>query len=680
MKRMHNLRDVFIVYSSEDRAFVQKEVIKGLKNNGISCLDHEKHFLGGALAVENIQKAILCTRKTVVVLTPNSLQSSWVKYEHLLSLEKSAHTKKVALCYLLCDVKKEEISKFNVLSNTVVVEVDCNKDDWIEKLIKIVTAEQSIESVLPAGNLAVGQVWSHWNGFHKIVLPELKIKIEGSEFYKSNPGHMPVKYFELIPLSCECYDDLTKADNRISIVGSILIQENPRKYTVTVYRILGENKHPYYFVSGYPNVLKVIQRLEKDQQWLKTSQETSHCLTATDRLLQVWRFYYTMNHLLNHPMNRACNNMVRLLVYDDRAVNHSVYDLLLQAVREELLKTSSHHLEKNSVVKRKSVPHPKSRKVCIVASEDSPLELETKNELCELLEREGFDIYDYLKSGQSKIQAFSECISSVQWAIFLFSHDTLKADKFHMYMYNMTLHQNVEKNQLHVIPLLIDVPDDIIPEDFAWVTYIKKEKNYQKRLIETLKCENISLDCSVPAVDVTTGLAWAYVLNYLVINVPVYLQLMDKEFGQCIENPIKIYLLVPASCNTSKKIDPPTDSDKIRFLTQLATKETQVAGALRRYELNLYTVNEAPGKDTPVAVQMVTPIGCLWEMGRQGALSGLKPETLHDQAWKFCKLTTKILEESVKAVEMKLAERVELLYYDDEKCSPADAIIGALTQ
>ncbi|KAL3848315.1 hypothetical protein ACJMK2_019183, partial [Sinanodonta woodiana] len=535
--------------------------------------------------------------------------------------------------------------------------------------------EQSIESVLPAGNLAVGQVWSHWNGFHRVVLPELKIKIEGSKFYKSNPRNMPVKYFELIPLSCECYDDLTKADNRISMVGSILMQEIPRKYTVTVYHIFGENGNPYYFVSGYPNVLKVIHRLEKEEQWLKTNQETSQCLSATDRQLQAWCFYYTMNHLLNHPMNRPCNNMVRLLVYDDKAVNHSLYDLLLQAIKEELLKTSNHHLGKNSVVKRKPVlqsssgcTHPMSRKVCIVASEDSSSEHDTKRELCELLEREGFVIYDYqhFKPGQPVLQSLSECISSVQWAIFLFSKDTFKKDEFHMFMYNMTLHENVEKNQLHVIPLLIDVPDDLISEDFAWVTYIKKEKHYERRLLETLKCENISMDCSVPTIDVITGLAWAYVLNYLVIYVPEYLKLIDEEFNQCIENPMKIYLLIPASCDTRKQIDPPTDSDKIRFLTKLATVETQVAGTLRRYEINIYTVNEAPGKDTPVAVQMATPIGCLWEMSRHAALSGLKLETLHDQAWKFCKLTTKILEKSVKAVEMKLAERVELLYYDGQ--------------
>jgi len=35
--------------------------------------------------------------------------------------------------------------------------------------------EKTIQSVLPAGNVAHGQAWSHFCGFHEIVLPRKSI-------------------------------------------------------------------------------------------------------------------------------------------------------------------------------------------------------------------------------------------------------------------------------------------------------------------------------------------------------------------------------------------------------------------------------------------------------------------------------------------------------------------------
>ena len=83
--------DAFVVYDKNDFEFVRNELYKNLdKKDGEDEVDnqtrfrlcfHERDFMPGATIEENILKAIDCSRKTIVVLSRNFLQSKWCDFE-----------------------------------------------------------------------------------------------------------------------------------------------------------------------------------------------------------------------------------------------------------------------------------------------------------------------------------------------------------------------------------------------------------------------------------------------------------------------------------------------------------------------------------------------------------------------------------------------------------------------
>lgn len=77
--------DVFISYSRRDQDWVQKWLIPTLKKAGLrTCIDYESFDLGAHLIAE-IERAVLSSRKTVIVLTPDYLNSAWTNMETILT-------------------------------------------------------------------------------------------------------------------------------------------------------------------------------------------------------------------------------------------------------------------------------------------------------------------------------------------------------------------------------------------------------------------------------------------------------------------------------------------------------------------------------------------------------------------------------------------------------------------
>lgn len=76
--------DVFISYSRKNEAWVQGELLPRLTGQGFSvCIDTECFDLG-APSLTEMERAILTSRKTVLVLTPEYLGSDWTQFERLL--------------------------------------------------------------------------------------------------------------------------------------------------------------------------------------------------------------------------------------------------------------------------------------------------------------------------------------------------------------------------------------------------------------------------------------------------------------------------------------------------------------------------------------------------------------------------------------------------------------------
>lgn len=75
--------DVFISYSSQDRAWVRDPLIRRLRAAGLKiCIDWE--FEIGASAVISMENAILRSRKTLLVMTSTYFESQWARFENLM--------------------------------------------------------------------------------------------------------------------------------------------------------------------------------------------------------------------------------------------------------------------------------------------------------------------------------------------------------------------------------------------------------------------------------------------------------------------------------------------------------------------------------------------------------------------------------------------------------------------
>jgi tetratricopeptide (TPR) repeat protein len=99
--------DVFISYSTVDKAWVRGELLKRLKNAGLKvCIDCYD-FQAGAAAIGEIERGIKTSRKILMVLTPNYMTSQWTKFERYLPQTDDPNNEKLVLLPLLkenCDL------------------------------------------------------------------------------------------------------------------------------------------------------------------------------------------------------------------------------------------------------------------------------------------------------------------------------------------------------------------------------------------------------------------------------------------------------------------------------------------------------------------------------------------------------------------------------------------------
>jgi hypothetical protein len=76
--------DVFISYSHHDREWVKYILLPRLEEIGLCCCIDFRDFEVGAPSVSEMERAILSSTKTLVVLSPKYLESEWAKFENLL--------------------------------------------------------------------------------------------------------------------------------------------------------------------------------------------------------------------------------------------------------------------------------------------------------------------------------------------------------------------------------------------------------------------------------------------------------------------------------------------------------------------------------------------------------------------------------------------------------------------
>jgi hypothetical protein len=78
--------DAFISYSHLDRSWVEASLVGPLERAGVRVLIDSSHFVVGAPIVVNMERAVECSRHTLLVLTPEWVKSEWTGFEGMLAL------------------------------------------------------------------------------------------------------------------------------------------------------------------------------------------------------------------------------------------------------------------------------------------------------------------------------------------------------------------------------------------------------------------------------------------------------------------------------------------------------------------------------------------------------------------------------------------------------------------
>jgi hypothetical protein len=105
--------DVFISYSQGDREWVDKWLLPRLEQAGLRVTVDYRDFIVGMPRVENVERAIQNSRRTIVVLTPGWLDSEWNAFEALLlrTMDPAARQRKLLPVLLKPCCKSTELSR-----------------------------------------------------------------------------------------------------------------------------------------------------------------------------------------------------------------------------------------------------------------------------------------------------------------------------------------------------------------------------------------------------------------------------------------------------------------------------------------------------------------------------------------------------------------------------------------
>ncbi|NXO87638.1 STING protein, partial [Sitta europaea] len=200
-------------------------------------------------------------------------------------------------------------------------------------------------------NVAHGLAWSYYVGYLKIVLPRLKKSME--EFSRAHPNVLACrktwKLHILVPLSCDVYDDLEKADSNIQYMTDLsettLARAGTKKrvYKHSLYAVRDEENQLWHCAVEYATPLQCLHAMSQDE---------CAAFSREERLEQAKLFYRTLEEILKG--SKECADAYRLIAYEEaeEAEPHFLSREIVWHLRQE------HHEE--TAVLEGSHPHSPS--------------------------------------------------------------------------------------------------------------------------------------------------------------------------------------------------------------------------------------------------------------------------------------------------------------------------------
>ncbi len=134
--------DVFVSYSHADKDWVLTWLVPRLEEAGIKVGIDFRHFEPGAPILAEMERIILRSRKTLLVITPDFFAGEWTKYEESLAqiLDPTAEERRVIpLLAKPCEDLPLRIRCLNYLDFTEHEQVSYQ----FERLVEIIKSQQN---------------------------------------------------------------------------------------------------------------------------------------------------------------------------------------------------------------------------------------------------------------------------------------------------------------------------------------------------------------------------------------------------------------------------------------------------------------------------------------------------------------------------------------------------------
>lgn len=683
--------DVFIIFASDDQELAT-HILEGLEAASLRCNAQFKpnSFQIGQNVFDNVVYNVKNANRTLLLLTEKSLQSRWVTLETILALEESQRCNSLRLRMIVNNITEKDVKVFKrgILASVPHTRVDFNKKDWNCQLAKEINEEISIPAILPVGSMAHGLVFSHYTGFLSYVLPVLKEEIRKSKIYQQTPLHVSLKYYMLLPGTCNIYDDLSSEDSEdhIKIEKEEILQferhhaGKPRKFSLTIYKI-SKGDEVFYFFADFPHVLKAMFSMEDKR------------LAEVDIRFQIARFYFTMNEMINHAENQACHNTVQLLLFNENV--ESMQAVLWKAVSDSVPQEVQESLSAD--IENMEIDQP-LEKLCKVESGDSQPVIDATvscSDDCNEDRDIAQGIFLFLDGKGKKVEINTKDqshfkLSEASWHIFVLSKEALESNSTLSTQCMGAMADGLSCQALRVLVVIRNLEPRHVPRFIKCVNMLKvTEPNFCDKILTTMNGGPLRLEHSLPAGDVATGLAWAYVINYLVITLlgtsseddlggRIQRFLRDKnEHCGCIK---KLFILLPKSCTTAPDLAVEANENpdipgvkrgtgRVTYLGRTEPVVVNTGGQLeRKFFLHIYRHEDPVSKRSVCFIsEYCTPANCMREMTENYKFAGLNEEELEKQSKEFCDLFPDIIQrEAVKHGLGDISELVEIIYYNDK--------------
>lgn len=636
---------VFVSYSHKDLHLVRK-IKKGLKKRQpeLDVFVATDDIHGGQPTIDRIVEGIHRSSKCLLLVTENSLKSSWFAFETTLSLEWSEQLGRFCCVMILHGISADKLPKFalfDIMPKTQL-RLDSNGDweeDHISHVIKLIQKDIPTERQLPVGNVAHAQAWSHFFGYHNVVHGLLEQRIRESKWFQKRPGNFPIKIYELISKCCDC-SKFTN-DKRIKKKGClkpIVINRagnKTRPYSLNVYRIEDKGQK-YYCVAQYPNVLSAILKMEKSE----------HIQMETyEKEMQLARFNFTLSAILHHDSNKTCHRQSRLVEFDDEHEPHAVLlDAIKTDIREDarIMESWRGKLGRSQLedydIETDSVGQ--SFDAVIVCGEDDE---DKAYEIKRFLTKNHLKVKPLL-GGSRVLNDLDEATEQCRWIVLILTKKSLDDSVFNLHTINLLTKSISEKN-VSIIPIVDGLTAGRIPTALKWITYIDmRTEGYKERICKAVKGEDIPMaleNALIPAGNLGYGLAWGYIVNYMktvLKEFGFYLQkLLEQENQSSILRycPEKLYVLMPSSCKCTGLVS--DTSQHVSHFTSFTRIQDDLGGANIVKSLDIYSITDDDNirqQEHYFIGQFPAPVLCLWEMN-ESRIASINKHTMEREAERF---------------------------------------------